>query len=45
MNKIKEQFKNDFQDCEDNPEGFLEILKQYPTVELKKLLKIKCKCE
>lgn len=45
MNKVKEQFKSDFQDCENNPEGFLTLLKQYPAVELKKLLEIKCKCE
>lgn len=40
MNELKDKFYEDFQDCENNPEGFLAILKQYPLVELKTLLEI-----
>lgn len=45
MSELLEQFKSDFQDCEDNPEGFLTLLKEYPVVGLKELLNIECKCE
>lgn len=44
MNELKDKFYEDFQDCEDNPQGFLAILKQYPAVELYELLNIQqCK--
>ncbi|BBL62391.1 hypothetical protein MarbSA_14310 [Methanobrevibacter arboriphilus] len=46
MNELKDKFYEDFQDCENNPEGFLTLLKQYSAVELKTLLNIKqCECD
>ena len=40
MNELKTKFYEDFNDCENNPEGFLTLLKQYSAVELKTLLEI-----